>query len=84
MGIADHVEVGDGAMLGANAGVPPGKKIPPKTIWFGQPARPYQEMRKQFGAQLRAYENQEDLRELRKKIAAFTQELEALKANLKT
>lgn len=84
VGIADHVEVGDGAMLGANAGVPPGKKIPPKTIWFGQPARPYQEMRKQFGAQLRAYENQEDLRELRKKIAAFTQELEALKANLKT
>ena len=83
VGIADHVEVGDGVMLGANAGVPPGKKIPPKQIWFGQPARPYDEMRKQFGAQLRAHENQEELRELKKKVAQLSQELEALKSNSK-
>lgn len=83
VGIADHVEVGDGVMLGANAGVPPGKKIPPKQIWFGAPARPYDEMRKQFGAQLRAAENQEDLRELKKKVAAMEKELEALKSNSK-
>ena len=83
VGVADHVEVGDGAMLGANAGIPPGKKIPPKQIWFGQPARPYEEMRKQFGAQLRAHENQEELRELKKKVATLERELETLKANSK-
>ncbi|MBI4388429.1 MAG: UDP-3-O-(3-hydroxymyristoyl)glucosamine N-acyltransferase [Candidatus Omnitrophica bacterium] len=84
VGIADHVEVGDGAMLGANAGIPPGKKIPPKQVWFGQPARPYDEMRKQFGAQLRAHENQEDLRELKKKVAALERELETLKSSSKS
>ena len=83
VGIADHVEVGDGAMLGAAAGVPPGKKIPPKQIWFGQPARPYDEMRKQFGAQLRAYENQEELRELKKKVEELSREIESLKSNQK-
>ncbi len=83
VGIADHVEIGDGAMLGANAGVPPGKKIPPKQIWFGAPARPYDEMRKQFGAQLRAAENQEELRKLKKKVAELEREFEALKSNSK-
>ncbi len=81
VGVADHVEVGDGAMLGAAAGVPPGKKIPPKQIWFGQPARPYDEMRKQFGAQLRAHENQEELRALKKKVEELSREIEALKSN---
>lgn len=80
VGLADHVEVGDGAMLGANAGVPSNKKIPPKSIWFGQPARPYEEMRKQVGAQLRAYENQEDLRSLKKEFAKLNAEIEALRA----
>ena len=81
VGIADHVEIEDGVMLGAAAGVPPGKKIPAKQIWFGQPARPYDEMRKQFGAQLRAHENQEELRELKKKVEELSREIESLKTN---
>lgn len=84
VGIADHVEIGDGVMLGAFAGVPPGKVIPPKGIWFGQPARPYDEMRKQFGAQLRAAENQDDLRELKRKVAELTKEIEALRTSSKS
>ncbi|PIQ85186.1 MAG: UDP-3-O-(3-hydroxymyristoyl)glucosamine N-acyltransferase [Candidatus Omnitrophica bacterium CG11_big_fil_rev_8_21_14_0_20_45_26] len=84
VGIADHVEIGDGVMLGANAGVPPGKKIPSKQIWFGQPARPYDEMRKQFGAQLRAHENQTELRALKKKVEELTRELSDLKSSMKS
>ncbi len=84
VGIADHVEVGDGVMLGAYAGVPAKKKIPPKQVWFGQPARPYEEMRKQVGAQLRAAETLEEVREIKKKLAELSQEIEALKASSKS
>lgn len=83
-GLADHVEIGDGTMLGANSGVPSKKKIPAKQIWFGQPARPYQEMRKQIAAQLRAHENQEGLAALAKRLEQTVQDLESLKSSIKS
>jgi UDP-3-O-[3-hydroxymyristoyl] glucosamine N-acyltransferase len=78
-GLADHCEIGDQVMLGAQTGVPSGKKIPAKQIWIGSPARPYQEMRKQVGAQLRSYETQRLVSELKKRIEALEKELEGLK-----
>ncbi len=75
VGLGDHVEIGDWAMIGAGAGFPSNKKVPGKQIYFGQPARPYAEMRKQFGAQLRAAETLDDVRALRKKVAALEAKL---------
>lgn len=80
VGLADHVEIGDQVMLGAQAGVPTGKKIPPKQIWIGSPARPYDEMRKQVGAQLRVHETQQIVNDLKKRVAALEKELQELKS----
>ena len=75
-GLGDHVEIGDWVMVGAGAGFPSNKKVPAKQIVFGQPARPYQEARRQIAAQLRSAETLDELRELKRKVAA----LEALLA----
>lgn len=75
VGVGDHVEIGDWAMIGAGAGFPSNKKVPGKQVYFGQPARPYQEMRKQFGAQLRAAETLDDVRALKKKVAELEKKL---------
>ena len=75
VGLGDHVEIGDWAMIGAGAGFPSNKKVPGKQIYFGQPARPYQEMRKQFGAQLRSAETLDDVRALKKKVAELEKKL---------
>ena len=69
VGLGDHVEIGDGTMVGAGAGFPSGKRVPARQIVFGQPARPYQEARRQIAAQLRSAEMLEDIRKLKKRIA---------------
>lgn len=76
VGVGDHVEIGDWVMVGAGAGIPTGKKIPSKQIVFGEPARPYQEARRQIAAQLKAAEMYEDLKVLRKKVAALEAKIE--------
>lgn len=75
VGVGDHVEIGDWTMVGAGAGFPSNKKVPGKQIYFGQPARPYQEMRRQFGAQLRSAETLDDVRALKKKVAELEKKL---------
>jgi UDP-3-O-[3-hydroxymyristoyl] glucosamine N-acyltransferase len=75
VGVGDHVEIGDWTMVGAGAGFPSNKKVPGKQIYFGQPARPYAEMRKQFGAQLRAAETLDDVRALKKRVAELEKNL---------
>ena len=75
VGVGDHVEIGDWTMVGAGAGFPSNKKVPGKQVYFGQPARPYAEMRKQFGAQLRAAETLDDVRALKKKVAELEKKL---------
>jgi UDP-3-O-[3-hydroxymyristoyl] glucosamine N-acyltransferase len=79
VGLADHVEIGDRVMLGANAGVPTGKKIPANQIWFGQPARPYEEMRKQVASQLRAHAHRQELHGLKKKLEDLVEQLRELR-----
>jgi UDP-3-O-[3-hydroxymyristoyl] glucosamine N-acyltransferase len=78
-GLGDHCEVGDAVMLGAQTGLPTGKKIPANQVWIGAPARPYKEMRKQVGAQLRSYETQQLVRELKKRIEALEEEISEFK-----
>lgn len=75
VGLGDHVEIGDWTMLGAGAGIPSGKKIPGKGIYFGQPARPYAEARRQIGAQLRAAEMMDDIRTLKKRLEELEKKL---------
>ncbi len=79
VGLADHVEVGDQVILGAQSGVPTGKKIPSKQIWFGVPARPYQEARKQIAAQWRSAEMLEEIRKLRARIEELEKQLQSSK-----
>lgn len=80
VGLGDHCEIGDQATLGAQTGVPSRKSIPPNQIWIGTPARPYSEMKKQVSAQLRSYETQQLVLELKKRIEALEKELNDLKA----
>ncbi len=68
-GLGDHVEIGDWTMVGAGSGFPSGKKVPAKQIVFGQPARPYQEARRQIAAQLRSAEMLDDIRKLRERVS---------------
>ncbi len=75
VGLGDHVQIGDQTMLGAGTGVPTGKKIPPKQIWFGTPARPYHQMRKQLGAELRLPEMLEEVRKLRSRVEELEKQL---------
>ncbi len=75
-GLGDHVEIGDWTMVGAGAGLPTGKKIPAKQIIFGQPARPYQEARRQIGAQLRSAEMLDDIRKLKREVAELKEKLQ--------
>ena len=74
-GLGDHCEIGDQTTLGAQTGVPSGKVIPPNQVWIGAPARPYQEMKKQVSAQLRSYETQQLVLELKKRIEELEKEL---------
>lgn len=75
VGLGDHVEIGDATIIGAGAGFPSGKKVPGKQIVFGQPARPYDEARKQIAAQLRSAETLEEVRTLKKKVAELEKKL---------
>ncbi|HTL46899.1 MAG TPA: UDP-3-O-(3-hydroxymyristoyl)glucosamine N-acyltransferase [Verrucomicrobiae bacterium] len=67
-GFGDHVEIGDWTMVGAGSGFPSGKKVPAKQVFFGEPARPYAEARRQIAAQLRSAEMLEEIKALRKRL----------------
>ena len=74
-GLGDHVEIGDWVIVGAGAGFPSGKKVPAKQIVFGQPARPYQEARRQIAAQLRSAEMLEEIKKLRWRISELEKQV---------
>ena len=75
VGLGDHVEIGDWTMVGAGSGFPSGKKVPGKQIVFGEPARPYQQARRQIAAQLRSAEMLDDIRKLKAKVAELEKKL---------
>jgi UDP-3-O-[3-hydroxymyristoyl] glucosamine N-acyltransferase len=75
VGVGDHVEIGDGVIVGAGAGFPSGKKVPARQIVFGEPARPYQEARRQIAAQMRSAEMYEEIKKLRGRIAELEKQI---------
>jgi UDP-3-O-[3-hydroxymyristoyl] glucosamine N-acyltransferase len=64
VGIADHCKVEDGAVLGAQAGVPTGKTIRAGQMVWGTPARPMERFKEQYGWYARLPELAERLRRL--------------------
>lgn len=82
VGIADHCEVGDGAILGAQAGLPSKKKVPPGQIFFGSPARPYEQARKALAAQGELAAALKKIRELQKRVSELEKEARELREPL--
>jgi len=77
VGVADHCDIGDGAIIGAQAGLATKKKIPPKQIYFGSPARPYQESRKILASQAFLHDTVKKVRALEREVAALKLQLES-------
>lgn len=76
VGLGDHCDIGDQAIIGAQAGLPTGKRIPPKSAFLGSPARPLEDMKKQFAAQLRSAETLQVVRSLVKRIEELESKLQ--------
>ena len=62
VGVADHVHLGTKAVLAAQSGVP--KSLAGGITYFGSPAQPIDEMRKQMMAARKLPKMREQLREL--------------------
>lgn len=69
VGIADHLRIGQGAQIAAQSGVM--SHIPPRTQWFGYPARPRMETLRLLALQKRLPEMLEQLRSLEQRCAAL-------------
>ena len=73
VGVADHVTIGRGARVGAQAGVFAGKKIRPEQVVGGTPARPLNEWKTQHATASRLPKWKAELEAVKTRIA----ELEA-------
>jgi len=78
VGIGDHCDIGNAVIIGAQAGIPTGKKVPDQSILIGSPARPAKAMKKQVAAQLRLSQTLLTIKDLKKRV----EELERAKAEL--
>jgi len=67
VGIADHCRIEDGAILGAQAGIPTGKTIRRKQTVWGTPARPLDRFKQQYALFARLPELSARLRKLEEK-----------------
>jgi UDP-3-O-[3-hydroxymyristoyl] glucosamine N-acyltransferase len=73
VGVADHCVIEDGAIIGAQGGVPSGKKIRLGQLVWGTPARPLDRFKKQFAWFERLPELAKRVQELeRQKVEATT------------
>ncbi len=70
VGIADNCEIEDGAVLGAQAGIPTGKTIRKGQVVWGTPARPLERFKEQYAWFARLPELAARLRVLETKVAA--------------
>lgn len=75
VGVGDHCEIGDQTIIGAQAGLATGKKIPPQSALLGSPARPFNETKKQFAAQLRSHETRQAVKDLVKRVEALEKQI---------
>ena len=69
VGVADHVTVGDGALVGAQAGVP--SDLDGGGRYLGTPARPLLEAKRIFAAESRLPELLQRVRALERAVAAL-------------
>ena len=76
VGIADYCRIDDRAMVGAQCGVPTRKRIPAGQVFWGTPARPLKDIKRQ-----QAYLGR--LPQIKKELEHLRVELESLKAKLK-
>ncbi len=76
VGIADHVHVGTKAVLAAKAGVP--KSVAGGKTYFGSPAQPIEDARKQMMAVRKLPKMREQLRELARQIRTIQSQIAAL------
>jgi UDP-3-O-[3-hydroxymyristoyl] glucosamine N-acyltransferase len=71
VGIADHLRVGDGAVLAAGSGV--SQHVPPNAVFFDFPAVPYERFRERYQAVGR-------LKRLFQEVSRLKQQLQDLAA----
>ena len=74
-GIADFCRIDDRGMVGAQCGVPSRKRIPAGQVFWGTPARPLKDIKRQQAHLGR-------LPKMRQELAQLREELDALKAKL--
>jgi UDP-3-O-[3-hydroxymyristoyl] glucosamine N-acyltransferase len=67
-GLGDHCLIEDGAVIGGQAGILPGKTIRSGQIVWGTPARPLQKFKEQFAWSARLPELAERIGKLEKKF----------------
>jgi UDP-3-O-[3-hydroxymyristoyl] glucosamine N-acyltransferase len=69
VGIADHVQIRSGAIVGAQAGIPTGKIIR-KGVWWGTPAQPLDDFKRQHAHLRRIEKLKQDVDALKTKASA--------------
>ena len=72
-GLAGHLEVGDGAIVGAQAGV--SKSVPPKTFVTGYPAMPHRKAAEGHANLMRLGSWKERVKQLEARLAAMESQL---------
>ena len=75
VGIADYCRVDDYGMVGAQCGIPTRKRIPAGQVFWGTPARPLKDIKRQQAELGR-------LPKMRAEIQKLREELETLKTTL--
>jgi len=78
VGVADHVTIMEGAIVGAQGGVPTGKRVQPKQIVWGTPARPLTEFKTQYAALSRLPKWRTDLAKLKDRVVELEAKLDKL------
>jgi UDP-3-O-[3-hydroxymyristoyl] glucosamine N-acyltransferase len=75
VGFGDHIRVKSGAVIGSKAGVLPGK-IVRSGVWWGIPIQPLDEFKRLNAHLNRLPQMRDELRELRRKVAALEKKSE--------
>jgi UDP-3-O-[3-hydroxymyristoyl] glucosamine N-acyltransferase len=71
--VTDHVQIGDNAIVGAQAGV--SKDVPEGAIMLGSPAAPHLEFKRQIAATARLPQMGKTLRALEERLRALEERL---------
>lgn len=70
VGVADHVKILQGAVVGAQAGIPTGKTIR-QGVWWGTPARPLDEFKRQHAHLSGIGRQKDEIKRLNERLKTF-------------